>query len=389
MVDAGRITVCHVLEATEGGTRQYLNDVLLGLPADRFEQTAVVSTLRAPEFAEDIERFREAGVSVEVVEMVREIDREQDMRAYRELRAFFRANEFDVIHTHSSKAGFLGRVAAWRARNPAVRVHSPHAFAFEMNAAPWRRLLFRTLERLTGRLTHLLVCTCEGEREIAVRNRIVPPGRAAVVRTGVDLKRFHPQPHAHRIREEIGLPARHRIVGTVGAIVEQKGHRALVEAAPAVIEEMPHTTFVIVGGGELREELEARVNELGLGRRFRFLGYRDDVPRVLATFDLFVMPSLWEGMPYALVEAMAVGVPVVGSDIPGIADIVRPRQTGRLAPPGDPAALADTILTALREDGKSATMAETARGMVMSEHSRKRMLASLTACYVRLMEDRA
>ncbi|MFW6156077.1 MAG: glycosyltransferase family 4 protein [Armatimonadota bacterium] len=388
MGDADRIKVCHVLEATEGGTRQYLNDVLLGLSADRFKLTAVVSTLRTPEFAQDIERFRESGVRVEVVEMVREIDREQDLRAYRELRGFFGANEFDIIHTHSSKAGFLGRVAAWRARNPAVRVHSPHAFAFEMNVTRSRRLIFRILERLAGRLTHLLVCTCEGEREIAVRNRIVPPGRAAVVRTGVDLKRFHPRPHAHRIREELDLPARHRIVGTVGAIVEQKGHRSLVEAAPAVIEEMPHTTFVIVGSGELREELEARVNELGLGRRFRFLGYRDDVPRVLATFDLFVMPSLWEGMPYALVEAMAVGVPVVGSDIPGIADIVRPRQTGRLAPPGDPESLADTILRALREDGKSATMAEAAREMVMSEHSRERMLASLAACYERLMEDR-
>lgn len=388
MADADRIKVCHVLEATEGGTRQYLNDVLLGLPAERFEQTAVVSTLRTPDFAEDIERFREAGIRVEIVEMVREVDREQDLRAYRELREFFRDNPFDIIHTHSSKAGILGRFAAWRARNPAFRVHAPHSFAFEMDLPPSRKWLFLNAERIAGRLTHLLVCTCDGEREIAVRNRIVPPNRAAVVRTGVDLKRFHPQSDAHRIREELDLPDRHRIVGTVGAIVEQKGHRTLVEAAPLVIDEMPHTTFVVVGSGNLRDDLEARVAELGLGRRFRFLGHRDDVPRVLATFDLFVMPSLWEGMPYALVEAMAVGVPVVGSDIPGIADIVRPHQTGRLAPPGDPEALAEAIRTALTEEGKSATMAQAARGTVVREHSRERMLASLVACYERLMEDR-
>jgi len=388
MADADRITVCHVLEATEGGTRQYLRDVLLGLSAERFEQTAVVSTLRTPEFGEDIERFREAGVRVEVVEMVREVDREQDLRAYRELREFFRANAFDIIHTHSSKAGLLGRFAAWRARNRALRVHSPHAFAFEMDLPPSRKMLFLNAERIAGRLTHLLVCTCEGEREIAVRTRIVRPGRAAVVRTGVDLKRFHPQPDAHRIREDLGLPDRHRIVGTVGAIVEQKGHRTLVEAAPRVIDEMPHTTFVVVGSGVLREELEARVNELGLGRRFRFLGQRDDIPRVLATFDLFAMPSLWEGMPYALVEAMAVGVPVVGSDIPGIADICRPQETGRLAPAGDPDALADAICLALSEEGKSATMAEAAREVVMKEHSGERMLGSLAACYERLIEDR-
>ncbi len=388
MENADQIAICHVLEATEGGTRQYLSDVLLGLPPERFGQTAVVSTLRTEDFSEDIERFRSAGIEVEVVQMVREVDREEDLRSYRELVRFFREHEFDIIHTHSSKAGILGRFAAWRARNPALRVHSPHAFAFEMDL-PWsRRFMFLAAERMAGRLTNLLICTCEGERQIAVRHRIVPPGRAAVVRTGVDLKRFHPQGDAHRIRDGLGLPQRHRIVGTVGAIVEQKGHRSLVEAAPLVIDQMPHTTFLIVGSGPLREKLEERVGQLGLGRRFRFLGHREDVPRILGALDLFVMPSLWEGMPYALVEAMAVGVPVVGSDIPGIADIVQPNQTGRLSPPGDPDALAETICTALREEGRSATMAETAREIVGREHSRERMLQSLAGCYERLMEDR-
>ena len=389
MADADRIAVCHVLEATEGGTRQYLSDVCLGLPAERFEQTAVVSTLRTPEFAEDIERLREAGVRVEIVQMTREVDREQDRRAYRELRAFFNANTFDIIHTHSSKAGILGRFAAWRSRGRALRVHSPHAFAFEMNLPRSRRTLFLAAERFAGRLTDLLVCTCEGERQIALRHRIVPPSKAAVVRTGVDLRAFHPQANAHRIREEIGLPQRHRIVGTVGALVEQKGHRTFVEAAPRVIEAMPHTTFVIAGSGVLREELEARVAALGLGRRFRFLGRRDDIPRLLATLDLFVMPSLWEGMPYALVEAMAVGVPVVGSDIPGIADIVQPQRTGRLAPPEDPVALADAICTALSEDGPSAKMAQAGREVVMREHSRERMLSSLAGAYEHLVEVRS
>ncbi len=389
MADADRITVCHVLEATEGGTRQYLSDVCLGLPAERFEQTAVVSTLRTPEFAEDVERLREAGVRVEIVQMVREVDRTQDLRAYHELREFFRANAFDIVHTHSSKAGILGRAAAWRSGSRALRVHSPHAFAFEMDLPPSRRRLFLTAERLAGRITDLLICTCEGERQIALQHRIVPPSKAAVVRTGVDLRRFHPLPEAHRIRDELELPQRHRIVGTVGAIVEQKGHRTLVEAAALVIEEMPHTTFVIAGSGVLREELEARVAQLGLGRRFRFLGTRDDIPRVLATLDLFVMPSLWEGMPYALVEAMAVGVPVVGSDIPGIADIVRPHQTGRLALADDPAALAEAIRTALTEEGASARMAQAGRDVVMHEHSRERMIASLAGAYERLLEVRA
>ncbi len=389
MADPERIRVCHVLEATEGGTRQYLGDLCLGLPAGRFEQTAVVSTLRTPEFEADIERMREAGVRVEIIQMVREVSRVEDTRAYRELLAFFRANSFDIIHTHSSKAGILGRAAAWRSHSQALRVHSPHAFAFEMNLPPSRKRLFAAAERFAGRLTDLLICTCEGERETALRYHIVPPGKAAVVRTGVDLRAFHPQPNSHRIREELGLPQRHRIVGTVGAIVEQKGHRTLIEAARIVLEQMPHTTFVIVGSGMLRQELEARAAEFGLGRRFRFLGQRDDVPRLLATLDLFVMPSLWEGMPYALVEAMAVGVPVVGSDIPGIRDIVQPHSTGRLSRAGDAAALAAAIREALTDEGGSARMAQAARDVVMREHSRERMLSAIAGCYERLLEVKA
>ncbi len=380
-----RIDLCHVLEATTGGTAQHLMDTCLGLPGERFRQTALVSNLRDPAFAESIETLREAGVEVEIVEMVREIDRQRDLAACRELREYFARNPFDIIHAHSSKAGILARFAAWRARNPAARVYSPHAFAFQMNVSPWRRRLFVGLEWLAGRITDLLICTCESERELAVRRRIIAPGRAAVVRTGVDLRRFHPQPDARRIREKLQLPERHRIIGAVGGLVEQKGHSYLVEAAPIVLEQMPHTTFVICGEGPLEAELRARVEQLGLGRRFRLLGHRDDIPRVLAALDMFVLPSLWEGLPYALIEAMAVGVPVVGTQICGVADVIEPRKTGWLTPPADAEGLAGTILAALNREGLSATMAQSAREMVVREYSRERMLESLQACYERLL----
>lgn len=391
MPDAdGRITVAHVLEATTGGTRQYLLDVCLGLPAERFAQTAIVSLERNPDFARDVERLEEAGVAVEIIPMVREISPRRDLEALRRLREYFTNHSFDIIHAHSSKAGMLARVAAWRARNPAARVYSPHAFAFTMSVvSPGRRWIYRLLERLAGRITDLLICTCESERELAVRHRIVAPGRAAVVRTGVDLRRFHPRGEEYRVREELGLPERHRLVGTVGALVEQKGYDLLLEAAPLVLAQMPHTTFLIIGTGPLEDALISRAAELGLGRRMVFLGQRDDVPRLLDALDLFVMPSRWEGMPYALIEAMAVGVPVVGSAIPGVVDVIEPGRTGWLAEPESPEALASAIVSALREEGRSLAMAQTGRELVMREHSRERMLSTLQGLYERLMEDRA
>lgn len=384
----GRISICHVLEATAGGTRQHLMDACLGLPQERFRQTAVVSTLRDPAFTEDLEVLRDAGVEVEVVQMVREIDRREDLRAYRELKSYFAAHPVDLIHTHSSKAGMLGRLAAWRSRNPAARAYSPHAFSFQMDVSAWRRRLYVTLERAAGRITDLLICTCESERRLAVQHRIVPPGRAAVVRTGVELRRFHPRADGRRAREQLQLPERHRIVGAVGSLVEQKGHRHLIEAAPLVLQRRPHTTFLICGAGSLEGELRAQAAALGLGRRLRFLGHRDDIERVLSVLDLCVMPSLWEGMPYALIEAMAAGVPVIGTQITGIVDVIEPQRTGWLTPPADSSSLAETIVRALDHEGQSAAMAQAAREMVTRGYSREHMLEALQACYERLVEGR-
>ncbi len=178
-------------------------------------------------------------------------------------------------------------------------------------------------------------------------------------------------------------------MGTVGALVEQKGHALLVAAAPLVLQQMPHTTFVIVGPGPLEEALQARAAELGLGRRMVFLGQRSDVPRLLGAFDLIAMPSLWEGMPYTLVEAMAVGAPVLGSAIPGIVDLIEPGRTGRLVKLGSSEELAAAIVSALRDEGNSARMAEAARELVVRDHSRERMMHTLQGLYERLTEDRA
>lgn len=382
------IRIAHVLEATAGGTRQYLMDVCLGLPAQRFAQTAVVSCERSPAFRDDIRVLQDAGVAVHEVPMTREVSPLADLRALLALRRYLRAHSFDIIHCHSSKAGMLGRLAAWLARSRAVRIYSPHAFAFQMDEGRLKRAVYRFLEWCAGRITHLLVCMAPSERELAVRARLVGPGRALVVPTGVDVRRFHPSAEPSGLREELDIPRRHRLVGTVGALVPQKGHAFLVEAAALVLQQMPHTSFIIAGEGPLRDELQARLAELDLGRRFRLLGRRDDVPGVLSSLDLFVMPSLWEGLPYALLEAMAVGVPVVATEIPGLVDLVEPTRTGWLAPARSAEHLAEAIMRALNDPGLSAMMAQTARARILAGHTRERMLEQLAAIYERAVEER-
>lgn len=382
------ITIAHVLEATVGGTRQYLMDVCLGLPRERFRQTAVVSCERDPGFVLDADRLSDAGVSVKFVPMRREISPLADLRALRGLSRFFRRHDFDVIHCHSAKAGFLGRWAARRARSRAAVAYSPHAFAFQMRAGALRRWLYLALERWAGRWTDLLITACESERSLAVAHRIVPRERTVVVPTGIDLSRFTAEGASAAFRERLGVPPQHRLVGAVGAVVAQKGHSYLVEAAQTVIERFPHTTFVIAGEGPLRRPLEERAQALGLGRRMRFLGHRDDIPDLLASLDLFVLPSLWEGLPYALLEAMAAGVPVVATDIAGVTDLIRPADTGHLTGAGSAGGLAEAMLAALEDEGASARMAARAREVVASGHSREGMLAALAEVYERLAVER-
>jgi len=379
------ISIAHVLEATEGGTKQYLMDVCLGLPPERFRQTALVSWQRDPAFILDADRLAEGGVMVRFVPMRREISPLADLRAFRWLRAFFARHEFDIIHCHSSKAGFLGRWAAKKAGSSAALAYSPHAFAFQMAVGASRRCLYRRLERWAGRWTDLLIASCESERALAVDGSIIPPDRTVVVPTGIDVSRFASD--AGQFREQLGVPPGHRLIGAVGAVVPQKGHTYLVDAARMVLAQMPDTTFVVAGEGPLRAELTARAQSAGLGRRMTFVGHREDIPGLLAALDLFVLPSLWEGLPYALLEAMAAGVPVVATEIPGVVDLVRAGETGWLAPPADAASLAEAILRALGEPEECAQMAARARELVATEHTREKMLAALAEVYERLATE--
>jgi len=377
-----RLRVLQVLEATEGGTRRHLLYLLERLPRDRFDLAAAVSLRRgARVFARDAERLRAAGVRVHEVPMRRRIAPLADYVSLSKLRAVIAREKPDVVHTHASKAGFLGRAAARLARVERV-VHTGHVFAFQWATGAKRRR-YLALERFAARWADALVCVGPAQHRTAIEAGL-PAAKLVTIPNGVDAARFEslaaPEARA-RVRAELGLAGDARVVGTVARLAPQKGCGHLMRAARTVLERDPKAIFLLVGSGALEAKLCAEADALGLGERFRFLGERPDAERLYAAMDLFVMPSLWEGLPYAVLEAQASGLAVVASRIPGLVDLVSDGETGRLIELGDEKGLAGAILELLEDRALAARMGAAGRERVRTEFRLDRFIERHAALY--------
>ncbi len=367
-----------VLEATVGGTRHYLLDLAYNLPAAQFDQHLVVSTLRDPGFAEDIQQLTAAGLQVSEVPMRRSISPASDWGAYRKLRRIIAAWRPHVVHSHSSKAGFLARIAARGL--PCASLYSPHCFAFQMGVERAQRLLYTHLERFAGRYTDALVLACESQRQVALKQHIVPADKTAIVPTGIRPSDYQSQADREQLREKLGVSGCGAVLGTVAALRRQKGLRCLLEAM-ARLDPATDAVLLLAGTGDQEAALVAQAQKLGLQDRVRFLGHRDDIPELLRAVDLFLLPSLWEGLPYGLLEAMAAGVPVVTTNIAGNADLIDGRTTGWLVPPADAEALARVIGEVLADTAEAQKRASAARRLVESNYTLEKMIAGYVNVY--------
>jgi len=359
-----------------GGTKRHLLDLALGFDPGRFTQHAFLSRQRDPAGADAmIRRLSQAGIEVTVLPMVRQVSPPVDLRCRAILEAALLAWQPDIIHGHSSKGGFLAR---W-VKSPAKRVYTPHGFAFQMHAGPVRARVYEALERWAGRRTDALIALCESEKRAAVEHGIICEDKIRVIENGVECSACEGE------RPE-GRNLSRPVIGTVGALTEQKDTRTFIRALPLIRREFPEATVVCAGEGHLRSRLEAEARRAGVGEAVHLLGQRDDVPAILAGLDVFVLPSLWEGYPYALLEAMAASVPCAGSRIPGVTDIIEHEKTGLLFPAGDAGALAEAVARLLRSPGYAQGLARAAHARVRERNTVTSMIEKTTALYTELCE---
>jgi glycosyltransferase involved in cell wall biosynthesis len=309
-----------------------------------------------------------------------------DLLAVLRLRSYFRTHEVDVVHTHSSKAGLLGRVAAFLAGVPVV-VHTAHGWSFNRTQTALRHRMFVTLERLSAPFADRLVMVAEGGRDEGLAQGIGRAGQYAIVRSGIDAAAFaRPTRSRETVRRELGLEPEQLLVGTLACLKPQKGPLDFVRAAAAAHARCDRLRFVIAGDGELRDEVASLVRELGLEGVVHMLGWRRDVVDLLHAMDIFLLTSHFEGLPRAVLQAMAAGVPVVATDVDGTPEVVRDRHTGLLVGAQDPPAVAQSLLELAGDPVLRSALADRAKRVLDADFDIHNMVGSLERIYISQLE---
>ncbi len=318
-----------------------------------------------------------------VPELVRPVRPLEDLRAVRALQRVIRAEGPHIVHTHSSKAGILGRLAARREGVPVV-VHSVHGFGFTpLQPAPVRAL-FLGLERLASRWTHHFIAVSRANLRRGVELGLFGEERCTVIRSGIALERYREAGGGAELREALGVPREALLVTQVGNFKPQKAPLDFVRMAAAVARRVPAARFLMVGDGPLRGEVEALAARLGIADRLLLPGWQEDVPAVLAATDVAVLTSRHEGLPRAVVEAVAAGVPVVASAVDGTPEVLEDGVNGFLVAPGDVEGFADRVVRLLEDGGLRGRLASAERdlaefdidGMVRRQEELYRWLVS-------------
>jgi len=342
---------------------------------------------------DQLETAKKQGIEIiDVPSLVRRISPINDLRALVALFRLMRKIEPHIVHTHTSKAGILGRLTAWLARVPTI-IHTPHGHVFYGHFGRSLSRIFLQVEKLLGIITHHQIALTPEEGKDYLNLGVAKSKNISVIHSGVDLNCFkRSTTKSNPKRNELGIPPDSLVVGYVGWLIPIKGVTYLVDAMAEVLQRHPNSLLVLVGKGDEKGEEEVKlskqVENLGIVDNVRFLGWRPDVNEIMGCFDIFVLPSLNEGMGRVLVEAMANGLPIVASSVGGIPDLVKHGENGLLVPPADEGSLERAISALLSDEARRKHMGETGK-RICSPYSIEAMVEKIDDLYSRLLEERS
>jgi glycosyltransferase involved in cell wall biosynthesis len=369
-----------------GGAQENTLYTVEGLGRLGWDTLLVTGPAIGPE-GELIERARRNGVRVEIVEeMRRAINPLRDWASYRALKRILRRENAEVVHTHSSKAGILGRLAARSVGAKAI-VHTIHGLPFHpyQNAAVNR--LYVTLERWTAGMSDSIITVCDAMADKAAAAGVAERAKFTTIYSGMETDTFlSAREHRAAVRERLGIAPGAPVVGKVARLFHLKGHEYLIKAIPAVLERFPETRFLLIGDGVLQDALRDEAGRLGVADALVFAGLVDpaEVPAMVGAMDVLAHCSLREGLARVLPQAFLAGVPVISYDIDGAKEVVIPGETGWLLPPMEVDGLSAAICEALGDIESAKAMAEKGRKLCRELFSVERMVNEIAAVYERL-----
>jgi glycosyltransferase involved in cell wall biosynthesis len=371
-----------------GGPAQHVIHLTARLPRDRFDSVLLSGREAPSEGSMHDLAARWAVRSIAVPGLGRRLSPVDDARSLVFLTRFFRRFRPHIVHTHTAKAGAIGRLAARLTGVPVV-VHTYHGHVFHGYFSRPMTSLFLAVERSLARSTSRLLTVSESVKRELERYRIGRPGQVAVLPLGLDLDRFLTcEARGGELRRELGLGDRSPLVGVVARLVPIKRHQDFIAASALVAVRIPDAMFLIIGDGERRAELEALVRRQGLAERVKFLGWRQDLDRIYADLDAVVLTSANEGSPVSLIEAMAAACPVVATRVGGVPDLVEHGVSGLLGRAGDPAATAEAIATLLADPERRRALGQAGRKRVRDAYGIDRLVSDMDRLYSDLVRER-
>jgi glycosyltransferase involved in cell wall biosynthesis len=332
---------------------------------------------------------RSRGIVLGVLpNLVREIRPWKDAAMLLRLTSLLRREKFDIVHTHSSKAGIIGRIAARLAGVPHI-VHTVHGWGFHEHMNPGLRAFYVALERMMEPWTRPLVSVSRRTTSVGLAAGIGKPESYRLIRSGIPLERFHPDADRRAsMRDALGVTSDGVLVGSVGRLSPQKNPMDFVRVAKELCSGRDALRFIYVGDGPLRNEVESVLRDGGLDERVSLLGVRADVPDLLRAMDVFILTSLWEGLPRVVLQALATGVPVVAYDTAGIEEAVIEERNGHLVRPGDVGALAARLARLVDDNALRARMGAAAVGEFDRSFTEDAMISDLERLYDELVGPR-
>lgn len=375
--------VCHIITKLElGGAQQNTLFTLTHLNRERFRPILVSGE------AGILDREAEALLGPDyhhVPELVRDLRPREDIRALLALIKLLQRLNPMIVHTHSSKAGIIGRLAAWAAGVPVV-IHSIHGFGFTRYQHPLHRRLLIGAERSAAKVTTKFFAVSRANRAEGIAEGLFSPDQCLVIRSGIDIHAIqNTAVDTDAKKRELGFNPAQPLIGMVASMKPQKAPLDFIRAAALVQRAHPNVGVVVVGDGELRPAVEAEADRLGVSARMKLLGWRRDVWEILRCLDVFVLTSLWEGLPRVYLEALTAGVPVVGTRVDGADEVIRNGENGYLVDPGDVAGIAARVQWLLDDRDARAAMGRRAAASLSMEFDIYEMVRRQEQEYDRLI----
>jgi len=385
-----KIKVLHIITRLDkGGSAENTFLTTTGQDKSIFDVTVMSGPVEDP--AQDRrDQLEESGVRyIHIRELVRNINALKDLVAFFKIFRFLGKNKFDIVHTHTSKAGLLGRLAARLARTRVI-LHTPHGHVFFDYFGSLKTRLFIYLEKRASRITDRIISLTDREKQDYITYKIADEDKLVTIFSGIELERFQQlsDTQKNNLKRELGIPWNSLVIGSLGRLVHVKGLEYLIEASKHIHSRHPNTSFVFTGDGPLKKRLITKAQKLGLAKNTFFIGWQENVSQILSIYDIFVLPSLNEGMGRVLAEAMALEKPIVASDIGGIPDLVVHGKNGFLVPPKNPVKLAEYIQILIEDQVKREDMGKAGKEMAAG-FRHEIMVRKITDLYNELMAVKA